>query len=104
MTAHLESDRPDAIPARPLLDQDWRKVARYGVLLASKLELAQALGPMAIQEVTSEVGIDEGLRIERAPEEYYGYVPGLAANGLETAVLGQPQMYGMRLRYRFGAE
>ena len=37
-------------------------------------------------------------------EEYYGYVPGLAANGLETAVLGQPQMYGMRLRYRFGAE
>ncbi|MFT5481380.1 MAG: iron complex outermembrane receptor protein [Halieaceae bacterium] len=35
-------------------------------------------------------------------EEYYGYVPGLGANGLETAVLGQPRMYGLRLRYRLG--
>jgi iron complex outermembrane recepter protein len=35
-------------------------------------------------------------------EEYYGFVPGLGANGLETAVLGQPRMYGLRLRYRFG--
>lgn len=39
-----------------------------------------------------------------ADEEYYGYVPGLGANGLETAVLGQPRMYGLRLRYRFGDE
>ena len=37
-------------------------------------------------------------------EEYYGFVPGLGANGLETAVLGQPRMYGLRLRYRFGGE
>jgi len=37
-------------------------------------------------------------------EEYYGYVPGLGTAGLETAVLGQPRMYGLRLRYRFGNE
>ncbi len=37
-------------------------------------------------------------------EEYYNYVPGLAANGLETGVLGPPRMYGLRLRYRFGGE
>jgi iron complex outermembrane receptor protein len=35
---------------------------------------------------------------------YYGYVPGLGSIGLETAVLGQPRMYGLRLRYRFGGE
>ena len=37
-------------------------------------------------------------------EEYYGFVPGLGANGLETANLGQPRTYGIRLRYRFGAD
>jgi iron complex outermembrane receptor protein len=37
-------------------------------------------------------------------EEYYGFVPGLGANGLETAALGQPRMVGARLRYRFGGE
>jgi iron complex outermembrane receptor protein len=37
-------------------------------------------------------------------EHYYGYVPGLGSIGLETAVLGQPRMYGLRLRYRFGGE
>lgn len=35
-------------------------------------------------------------------EEYYAYHAGLGSNGLETAVLGQPRMYGMRVRYRFG--
>jgi iron complex outermembrane receptor protein len=35
-------------------------------------------------------------------EEYYQYVPGLATSGNEFAVLGEPRMYGMRLRYRFG--
>lgn len=39
-----------------------------------------------------------------ADEEYYAAVTGLAATGFETAVLGQPRMYGMRLRYRFGNE
>jgi iron complex outermembrane recepter protein len=37
-------------------------------------------------------------------EHYYGYVPGLGSAGLETAVLGQSRMYGVRLRYRFGNE
>jgi branched-chain amino acid transport system permease protein len=44
MTAHLESDRPDVIPARPLLDQDWRKLARYGVLLAAGLVFISLIG------------------------------------------------------------
>jgi iron complex outermembrane receptor protein len=35
-------------------------------------------------------------------EEYYAYVPGLATSGGEFAVLGEPRMYGMRVRYRFG--
>ena len=34
---------------------------------------------------------------------YYSYVPGLGLQaGVETATLGQPRMYGMRLRYHFG--
>jgi iron complex outermembrane recepter protein len=37
-------------------------------------------------------------------EENYAYVAGLAPAGLETGVLGQPRMYGLRVRYRFGAE
>lgn len=39
-------------------------------------------------------------------QEYYSYVPGLAAPGgtdFETAVLGQPRMYGFRIRYHFGS-
>ena len=35
-------------------------------------------------------------------EEYYAFVPGLASSGNESAVLGEPRMYGMRVRYRFG--
>ncbi|MFC4309130.1 TonB-dependent receptor [Steroidobacter flavus] len=35
-------------------------------------------------------------------EEYYQYVPGLATSGSEYASLGEPRMYGVRLRYRFG--
>ena len=37
-------------------------------------------------------------------EEYYQFVPGLATSGAEFAVLGEPRMYGVRLRYRFGGE
>lgn len=37
-------------------------------------------------------------------EEYYTFVPGLGGVGLETAGLGQPRMYGFRLRYHFGAD
>ena len=35
-------------------------------------------------------------------EEYFQYVPGLASSGSEYAVLGEPKMYGVRVRYRFG--
>ncbi len=33
---------------------------------------------------------------------YYQYINSLATTGLETANPGEPQMYGVRLRYRFG--
>ena len=35
---------------------------------------------------------------------YYSYIPGLGtpAVGFETAVLGEPRMFGVRARYRFG--
>ena len=35
---------------------------------------------------------------------YYGYIPGLGSTalGFETAVLGEPRMFGVRLRYHFG--
>jgi len=37
-------------------------------------------------------------------EKYYAFVPGLAiGTGFETAVLGQPRMYGVQLTYRFAA-
>jgi iron complex outermembrane recepter protein len=35
-------------------------------------------------------------------EHYYLYVPGLDSAGAEFASLGEPRMYGARLRYRFG--
>jgi iron complex outermembrane receptor protein len=38
-------------------------------------------------------------------EKYYAFVPGLATGtGFETAVLGQPRMYGVQLTYRFGRD
>jgi iron complex outermembrane receptor protein len=39
-------------------------------------------------------------------KQYYTYIPGLGStqSTLETAALGEPRMYGIRLRYRFGAE
>jgi iron complex outermembrane receptor protein len=38
-------------------------------------------------------------------EKYYAFVPGLATGtGFETALLGQPRMYGAQLTYRFGPE
>jgi iron complex outermembrane receptor protein len=35
---------------------------------------------------------------------YYAYIPGLGSSalGFETAVLGEPRMFGVRARYRFG--
>ena len=35
-------------------------------------------------------------------EKYFAFVPGVGALGVETAVLGEPRTYGLRLRYRFG--
>jgi iron complex outermembrane recepter protein len=35
-------------------------------------------------------------------QHYYQYVPGLATSGSEYATVGEPRMYGARLRYRFG--
>src|SRR3546814_6581866 len=32
-------------------------------------------------------------------EKYYQFVPGLGSSGLEFATLGEPRMYGVRLRY-----
>ncbi|TDW59949.1 iron complex outermembrane receptor protein [Novosphingobium sp. PhB55] len=34
-------------------------------------------------------------------EHYYTYVPGLASYGFETASVGEPRMYGARLKYHF---
>lgn len=30
------------------------------------------------------------------------FIPGLAGTGFESAILGEPRMYGVRIRYRFG--
>lgn len=37
-------------------------------------------------------------------KKYYLYIPGLASDGarLETATVGEPRMYGVRVRYKFG--
>jgi len=35
-------------------------------------------------------------------EKYYTYIPGLAGEGFETASVGAPAMWGVRLRYTFG--
>lgn len=35
-------------------------------------------------------------------QHYYTFVPGIGSYGFETAELGEPRMYGVRLRYRFG--
>jgi iron complex outermembrane receptor protein len=35
-------------------------------------------------------------------KEYYQFIPGLGTSGLEFGVLGEPRMYGARIRYRFG--
>jgi iron complex outermembrane receptor protein len=35
-------------------------------------------------------------------DHYYTFVPGLDSAGAEFASLGEPRMYGLRLRYRFG--
>jgi iron complex outermembrane recepter protein len=35
-------------------------------------------------------------------DHYYLFVPGLDSAGAEFATLGEPRMYGVRLRYRFG--
>lgn len=37
-------------------------------------------------------------------EKYYQFVPGVSSSGSEFAALGEPRMYGVRLRYRFGAD
>jgi iron complex outermembrane receptor protein len=38
-------------------------------------------------------------------KQYFAFIPGLAGNsGVELATLGEPRMYGARVRYRFGAE
>ena len=40
-----------------------------------------------------------------ANKQYFAFIPGLAGNsGVEFATLGEPRMYGARVRYRFGAE
>lgn len=36
-------------------------------------------------------------------EKYYTFIPGIAGAGGEFATIGEPRMYGMRLRYRFGS-
>jgi iron complex outermembrane receptor protein len=35
-------------------------------------------------------------------EKYYQFIPGLGNIGAEFGTVGEPRMYGMRLRYRFG--
>lgn len=37
-------------------------------------------------------------------EKYYSFIAGLGSPSVnfETATLGEPQMYGARLRFRFG--
>jgi iron complex outermembrane receptor protein len=35
-------------------------------------------------------------------KKYYAFVAGLGQSGFESAVLGEPRMFGARLRYRFG--
>ena len=35
-------------------------------------------------------------------QQFYQFIPGLGSSGLETAVVGEPRMYGARVRYTFG--
>ena len=35
-------------------------------------------------------------------EKYYQFIPGLGNNGAEFGTVGEPRMYGLRLRYHFG--
>ena len=35
-------------------------------------------------------------------KKYYSFVPGLASSGFESAIVGEPRMYGLRLKYTFG--
>jgi iron complex outermembrane receptor protein len=35
-------------------------------------------------------------------DHYYSFVPGLESSGAEFAAIGQPRMFGVRLRYSFG--
>ena len=35
-------------------------------------------------------------------EKYYTYVPGVGSAGVEVATLGEPRMYGLRVRYNIG--
>ena len=35
-------------------------------------------------------------------EKYFAFVAGLGTSGSEYATLGEPRMYGVRLRYRIG--
>jgi iron complex outermembrane receptor protein len=37
-----------------------------------------------------------------ANEKYLSFVPGVGGNGLEVATLGEPRMFGMKVRYNFG--
>jgi iron complex outermembrane receptor protein len=37
-------------------------------------------------------------------QKYYNFIPGLGStqSALEFATVGEPRMYGVRIRYRFG--
>jgi iron complex outermembrane receptor protein len=71
----------------------------YGVL-ASRNVLNGNIGWDQVAGIPVDVSV---FGTNLTDEKYYQFVPGLASSGAEFGTLGEPRMYGMRLRYRFGA-
>jgi len=71
----------------------------YGTLASRKM-LDLSLGWNSILGSTVDAGLF-GTNVTNL--HYYTYIPGLGPQaGLETASLGEPRMYGVTVRYRFG--
>jgi iron complex outermembrane recepter protein len=70
----------------------------FGIIPSSNL-LNLSLNWNSIMSSTFDVSL---FATNVTQENRYTFVPGLASSGSEYAVLGEPRMYGARLKYRFG--
>lgn len=90
------SDRAATFPDGTAIPAALQKLSYLGStnLLGLNLNWTQVMGhPIDLSLFATNV----------TGEKYYTYIPGLAAAaGLETAAVGAPTMYGVRLKYHFG--